>query len=650
MPTIEKKGKHQVFRMFRKSQRFNHNQRVQIGAGDWVVFAIIAVISFAFFCHIDILITANHSYAYLNGNIWDFYSACYSMKGAYSANYLPICYIVFAIWNIPLKLLGFGPSFWSDWNLVFIYWNKMLPIIVYLVCGVLLQKICIEQFSMDVQKARLVMYAFFTMPIGFFGQFMFCQYDIFTVFFVLLGLRCFFDEENIKNWTGFLLCFGIACSFKYFSILVFIVLLLLKEKRVLMIIKDTVIMLLPSGLMCLLYFMTDRDSFVHSVMEFSVLEYTNVATINIGIASIRLLFLFICLVAAMAYFTECSSKKSLISYSVYYVCGMFFVLFSFMTWHPQWLLHAVPFWIIGIFINKHYRIMLWLELLFGVVFVIFVVNAFINNVDQTLLNNGIYSYLLQYNVDSANTLSDIYIYKDKDILFTLMTAVMCVFFIVNRPQNHMDDFSLPLYDAKALVRTCFLSGTLLFIIPSLLLLPKQLKVAECLWNQGGFVEMSDSDYRTEEVSETEDLFQYATILGDSISKVSVYTISDAENLNEQQLIMKIYDGVTNNEVSSSIIDGEAINRAGYSVFEFDNCDIVSGRQYIISVSAKRGNQIPVKLRYGAGDMTIGKRYKTVQKFYDDDYIVINGEKYSEEQYHFVSVIEGTYEKPHHGIY
>ena len=75
-----------------------------VGFIEWVFFAVIAVISYIFFCHQDILVTAGHAVEYLNGYITDFYSACKATDGTYGANYLPTTFIIFAIWNIPMKL------------------------------------------------------------------------------------------------------------------------------------------------------------------------------------------------------------------------------------------------------------------------------------------------------------------------------------------------------------------------------------------------------------------------------------------------------------------------------------------------------------------------------------------------------------------
>ena len=84
------------------------------------------------------LITAGHAGEYLKGHITDFYSACYKTDELYGANYLPTTFVLFAIWNIPMKILGLLPDFMGDWTVAFAFWNKLLPTVFYFLSGYLL--------------------------------------------------------------------------------------------------------------------------------------------------------------------------------------------------------------------------------------------------------------------------------------------------------------------------------------------------------------------------------------------------------------------------------------------------------------------------------------------------------------------------------
>ena len=71
---------------------------------DYVAFAAIAVFCFLVFQQSDLLHTAGCSYGYLNGHFRDFYDYC----GTFDIHpaYMPSFYLIFAIWNIPMRLFG----------------------------------------------------------------------------------------------------------------------------------------------------------------------------------------------------------------------------------------------------------------------------------------------------------------------------------------------------------------------------------------------------------------------------------------------------------------------------------------------------------------------------------------------------------------
>lgn len=117
------------------------------------------------------MITAGHSIEYLNGHITDFYTACKKVDGVYAANYLPSTFIVFAVWNIPIKLLGLAPEFLGDWSVSLTMWNKLLPTLIFLASTVILYKLCTERFGFEKKKAMLTVFLTFTSPMAFFCAF-----------------------------------------------------------------------------------------------------------------------------------------------------------------------------------------------------------------------------------------------------------------------------------------------------------------------------------------------------------------------------------------------------------------------------------------------------------------------------------------------
>ena len=95
--------------------------------------------------------------------------------------------------------------------------------------------------GMGSKKSKLCAYACLTMPVAFYAQFIFGQYDIIMTFCVLLGVYYYLKKKDI--W--FIFWFAIAMTFKYSALLIFAPLLLYREKNVWKIIASCVLLMVP---------------------------------------------------------------------------------------------------------------------------------------------------------------------------------------------------------------------------------------------------------------------------------------------------------------------------------------------------------------------------------------------------------------------
>ena len=178
-----------------KPIKLSPKSKESIALADWVIFAFFAILCFLSFQQNDITHTGGSSFAYLNGHFLDFYD--YNVQYFGGNSYMPSSYLLFAIWNIPIKLLGLMTVPTMTVTFPVVMWYKLLPTIFYLVSGYLIYKIALV-IGMGNLKAKLCGYAFLTMQIGFFSQFIFGQYDSFTVFFMLLGLLYYYRKDYLK--------------------------------------------------------------------------------------------------------------------------------------------------------------------------------------------------------------------------------------------------------------------------------------------------------------------------------------------------------------------------------------------------------------------------------------------------------------------
>ena len=193
---------------------------------DWIVSILILTVLFFTCVHSDVKLTGNRSFL-MYKHFTDFYQASYEQSGGYWANYLPSTFIAYAIWNLPLYLTGHTPEAILTNSFVNLMWYKLLPVIIYFITAQLIYHIG-KEMGFGEKKSLLCKFAFLVFPMGVFSQFIFSQYDIFTVFFMVLGLYFFLKN---KMWQ-FALAFGMASTFKYHAVLYFAALLLLKEKKI----------------------------------------------------------------------------------------------------------------------------------------------------------------------------------------------------------------------------------------------------------------------------------------------------------------------------------------------------------------------------------------------------------------------------------
>lgn len=234
--------------------------------------------------------------------------------------------------------------------------NWFLPFIMYLCCARLVYK-CAEAIGMGSGKAKLCAYAYLTMPIGFYSQFILFQAaDVFTVAFVLLGFYCWLKDKDLM----FVVFFGIAAAiFNVLALLIFVILLLLKEKNVWRILAG---LLMPLALLAI-------KALIHQIRQ-PAAEYMagflgtgyDTAGIMTGMTDVSLAVLLCIVVVAFAYFKNITLKEERIKWALYFIGLIMFAVFGLGRWEPEWLLVMAPFMTMGAFIHSDTKAFIALEL------------------------------------------------------------------------------------------------------------------------------------------------------------------------------------------------------------------------------------------------------------------------------------------------
>ena len=319
------------------------------------VFVIWGIMAFFFFWFVtwDCVITSSQSYAYLEGHIIDFSSYNRAVTGTH-INYLQPMYLIFALWNLPLKLFGLTTNQCEEniglLSAAEITWVKLLVVVFFAVCAVTVYKIALLIASKE-KLAKLSMFLFASSPLTIFTIFAFGAYDIFGVTFTMLGLYAFLRH---KRWQ-FMLWFSLALPLKFFAFLPFLPLLLLDEKNAWKILRSLLVVIAPT-LACFAWFLLDQGS-----TPLLLLGDLGISSLDLGSwmkpSVFALAYLAVCL---FAYF-KCvdDDRRQRQKYAIMLPLAGLSLIFVCTFWHHQWIILLTP-WLALAFLfspNKTYSLL-----------------------------------------------------------------------------------------------------------------------------------------------------------------------------------------------------------------------------------------------------------------------------------------------------
>lgn len=567
---------------------------------DYIVFAVIAIACYVTFQQGDIMHTAGSSYGYLQGHILDYYDWVAHEYNIWDS-YMPSTYIMFAIWNIPVKLFGIvtEPERFAAFPVIM--WYKLLPVSMYVASGYIIYRIA-AVIGMGDRKSRLCAYAFLTAPIGFFSQFMFGQYDIFTIFFMLLGLYHYYK----KNDRLFILFFAISIPFKLWSILFFVPLMLLREKNVWKVVRNLLLVAIPYAIEFAIYY--GNEVFRECVLGFGATSYVYSAGLNTGAASVSYVVLLWCFLCAWAYFKKPEDNVREIQWSLYFCCMVVVALFGLSQWHPQWLLLAMPFFVLSAFIHRDTRIFMVLDILMMLFFSIYTVNLWPNHVDQELFSWGIFGdYIYKY-IGTKLMMKDLYVISDMGLVFTLFTALLTVSALFKHPKFCASDFKLNVDNCVGWIRARFLVGVGIFVIPAIICFVVAALPPYVTYNTGLSYAVT------------------APLINSQASEVFVPSMGVLEKLefrtatyqreNDVEIEVNIVKQDGNIIIYSTVLDAAEFEDNGWVKVELDGLAVTVGEEYRVDISCYGGDADNCISLYRTEDY--GKE--------ENGYAVIKGEK------------------------
>lgn len=535
-----------------------------INVVEWVLLAIVVSICFVCFQFPDILHTGGSSITYLNGNIRNFYEV--NKKALGSDNYMPTTYILFAVWNILIRVLGLIKTPTMAVGAFVRMWYKLGTSILYLATTILIYKIC-KLRKLDTKTAAIGAFIFASSPVGIFSQFIFGQYDIITTFFVVLGIYYYLQKKE----KGFIAAFAVAVTCKYFALLVFIPLLLLREKNVWKIIKK--VFAFGSLFIVETLFYIGSEAFKEGVFGFGATGYVFKLGLNNGYRTVSLFMMAWIILCAFSYFKEVDEKEEF-EWIIYILNILSFIMFGMSYWHPQWLLMAVPFWSLGLIFHKKSNIFMLLDALFGVVYIAFTVTAWYGSVDQHMFYGGIFRKYVEGCLQGKTSMAELLGITDLDMLFSILASLMIVYAIFTHPKYlAKDEKEVMIENNKGLVQLRYLPGIGFFLIVAF----------TCLYmNMTSVVtfESGDSVNIIQTMDDSIVIEQKFLAESDTIDEFSIKTATyDRKNNFEIKAYLMDLDG---NILTETQFNASSLKDNAYKRFAFDKkVKVEIGQSYIL---------------------------------------------------------------------
>lgn len=400
-------------------------------------FVILAVAAYLFCFTKDFKLTVTQSLDFndclFHGKVFRYYSEInkLALSGHYSkawpqtllagANYSIINYATVGLFCLPVyvfdRLLNLGVSF-----LVYEAVVKTFFVLIMLYMTKIVYDIC-KLLNPSEKNARWVSLCFLTSPVFLFASIIISHLDIFSIVFLLLGMKYMMKGNH---WME-LLFFMLAASYKPFVLLGIIPMILLKEKRILYLLRDAVLVLFGIILQNVVYhfdpgyaetqkFMNETYGFIGRFFGVGFAYKRN--CYDSTVSYFVLFFVLICVVAYMI-----KQVKWEYAFTLSFSVMAAFVLF--VQWHPNWMVLVVPYLTLMLVYTNNIRLTCILECIFSLLFIIMTALGWLHNYDIRMMNGGVLSKLLGLEVNMNYQIHKVLLRKFPDIPIDIYASLLC---------------------------------------------------------------------------------------------------------------------------------------------------------------------------------------------------------------------------------
>lgn len=437
-----------------------------------LIFSIVTIICATAFTFVyDLWHTSQCSFGYIKGHFLDFYEYNTSI-GVGTIVYYPTIYIIYALWNLPLYLLGVDSI-----NIrvpgILLY-EKILGYVFLVFMYILVYHISQRVFS-DKKRALSVVTILLTIPYFFLVSFPWGLYDSVHVTLVLLGIYLLMKNTK-KDAIIAILMFSIASSCKTMVLFIIFPILFYRFKKIWQLILSLVGTFGVLGVEILIYkdspifknsVLSPLNSFVDTLFGFSF------SGVSFYLASLIIL----CIVA----FRLDYDNNNLLPYIwLPFASGALFIAMT--SFNPNWVFLFMPYYaiLIASLPIKDRKLFYLLNLCLSFVCIGRVVGHWNHNFSEPTFAAGLFGKLLLDNslytsdagfllIKASNYFTEFF-FRDSFYRFfvTVIGAILfyAVYFL-NPWSRKVDDKPADIMgkEEKKYVYSCFLIGISLYIIP-----------------------------------------------------------------------------------------------------------------------------------------------------------------------------------------
>ncbi len=275
----------------------------------------------------------------------------------------------------------------------------------------------------DSKDAKWASLCFLTSPVFIFASIIISHLDIFSIFFMFLGMKYMMKNQYWQE----MLCFMLAAAYKPFILLGILPILLLKEKRITYLIRDVFFVLFGILLQNVVYhfdpgyaqtqkFMSETYGFIGRFFGTGFPYKRN--CYDSTVSYFVLVFVIVCVVAYMVKTVKWEYAMTL----SFLVMGAFVM---FVQWHPNWMVLVVPFLTVMMLYTYQIRLTCILEFVFSLFVIFLTALGWLHNYDVRMINGGVVSQVFGLTVNRKYQIYKVLKEKFPDIPLDIYASLLC---------------------------------------------------------------------------------------------------------------------------------------------------------------------------------------------------------------------------------